>query len=93
MFFRGSRYADVPVHEITDSSGRVIRYKGIREIPDTRAERAHVVRQGERIDIIAHEAFQDSERFWRICDVNQALWPNDLLIETGRRLLIPSSEG
>ena len=41
MFFRGSRYADVPEHELVDARGRTIRYKGIREIPTPTAQQAH----------------------------------------------------
>ena len=93
MFFKGSRYANVGQHEIKDSKGRVIRYKKIRFIPETRMQGAHTVSYGERLDHIAHRHFQDSERFWRICDVNHAMWPDDLVAEAGRVILIPPSEG
>ena len=36
MFFKGSRYANVGEHEITDGQGRVVRYKKVRFIPETR---------------------------------------------------------
>jgi hypothetical protein len=93
MFFKGNRYANVGQHEITDSRGRVIRYKKIRFIPETRAQMAHVVSQGERLDHIAHHYFRDPERFWRICDANRAMWPDDMVAEAGRTILIPPSEG
>lgn len=93
MFFRGSRYANVPEHELTNPRGRVIRYKGIREIPLPVAQRSHIVRQGDRLELVAHEYFREPERFWRICDANRATWPGDLLAETGRRLAIPAAEG
>lgn len=93
MFFKGSRYANVGEHEITDGQGRVVRYKKVRFIPETRVQMAHVVSQGERLDHIAHRYYRDSERFWRICDANRALWPGDLVAEAGRTILIPPSEG
>ncbi len=93
MFFRGSRYATVGEHEIADSKGRVIRYRKVRFIPDTRAYVAHVVSQGERLDHIAHHHYREPERFWRICDANRAMWPGDLVEETGRTIPIPPSEG
>jgi len=93
MFFKGSRYANVGEHEITDSSGRVIRYKKIRFIPETEAQMAHVISQGERLDHIAHRYYRDPERFWRICDASRAMWPDDLIAEVGRTILIPPSEG
>lgn len=93
MFFKGSRYTNVDDHEITGDKGRVIRYKKIRFIPETGALRVHTVSQGERLDHIAHRYFRNPERFWRICDANYALWPDDLVVEPGRTILIPPSEG
>jgi hypothetical protein len=93
MFFKGSRYETVEEDQITDSRGRVVRFKKVRFIPETRAQFAHALHQGERLDQIAHRYFQDSERFWRIADANRAMWPEDLLAEAGRLLLIPPSEG
>ena len=91
MFFKGSRYADVEDREIT-VNGETIRYKRIRIIQDTSAHARHRVRSGERLDHIAHTFYMDSERFWRICDANCAMWPDDLVIEADRSIWIPPSE-
>lgn len=91
MFFKGSRYADVEEHEIT-VGGRTVRYKRIRFIPPTGATVLHTVNQGERLDHIAFACYQNAERFWRICDANKATWPDDLIDEPGRTLLIPPAE-
>ncbi len=91
MFFKGSRYATVGEHKITDSDGREIHYKKIRFIPKTEAQMGHTVHQGERLDHIAHRYYQDPERFWRICDANLAMWPDDLVAEPGRTIRIPPS--
>ena len=93
MFFRGSRYANVGEHQITDGKGRVIRYKKTRFIPATQAQMGHMVSQGERLDHIAFRYYRDPERFWRICDANRAMWPPELVAEAGRTILIPPSEG
>ena len=92
MFFKGSRYAKVATLEITDSTGRTIQYKATRFIADTQPRLAHKVQRGERLDHVAHQYFRDAERFWRICDANQTMWPDDLTDEPGERILIPSSE-
>jgi len=92
MLFKGSRYAKVATLEITDSTGRTIQYKATRRIPDAQPRQAHKVRRGERLDHVAHRYFRDSERFWRICDANRAMWPDDLMDEPGERILIPASE-
>jgi nucleoid-associated protein YgaU len=91
MFFKGSRYEKVDDEELTDSKGREIRYKKIRFIPETKPQKAHIVGQGERLDHIAYRHYRDPERFWRICDANDAMWPDDLL-EVGDTLLIPASK-
>ena len=93
MFFKGSRYANVAGDQITDGTGRVIPYKKLRFIPETQARLGHLVTQGERLDHIAHRYYRDPERFWRICDANRATWPDDLVAEAGRTILIPRSEG
>jgi hypothetical protein len=93
MFFRGSRYANVGEHEITDGKGRVIRYKRIRFIPEMGARFSYIVTDGERLDHISQSFYQNPELFWRVCDANLALWPDDLIAEAGRTILIPPPEG
>jgi hypothetical protein len=92
MFFKGSRYAKVAEDTMIDSDGREIRYKKIRFIPDVKAQMIHTVTQGERLDHVAHQYYRDSERFWRVCDANHGMWPDDLIAEPGKTLLIPPSE-
>lgn len=89
MFFEGSRYADVPEAEIEDETGRRVRYKRVRRIDPDPGPRDHVVREADRLDLVADDRLGDPERFWRICDANRALWPPDLVDEPGRRLRMP----
>jgi hypothetical protein len=89
MFFRGSRYEPIPEAELLTPEGRTIRYKRVRFIPATPGALAQLVAQGDRLDLIAYRTFKDPEQFWRICDANLALRPEDLVAEPGRRLLIP----
>jgi hypothetical protein len=95
MFYRGSRYEPVPDAEITEISeigaagGRTIRYKRVRFIPETRGTFGHRVAEGERLDLIAYQSYKNPEQFWRICDANLALLPEELVEEIGRVLLIP----
>ena len=93
MFFKGSRYEKVETAQFTGRDGRSVNYKKVRFIPDTPARLGHRVQQGERLDHIAHRYYQDPERFWRICDAGRALWPDDLIAETGRKIPVPPSEG
>ncbi len=92
MFFKGSRYQNVGSAQMNDGT-RVVFYKKTRFVRPLRADLAHRVLQGERLDGIAYIHFRDPERFWRICDVNEAMWPDDLITEPGKTILIPPSEG
>jgi hypothetical protein len=89
MFFRGSRYEPVPEAQLVTSEGRTIRYKRVRFIPDAPGSLAQQVNQGDRLDLISYRIYKDPEQFWRICDANLALLPEELTAEPGRRLLIP----
>jgi hypothetical protein len=89
MFYRGSRYEPIPDAEITTADGRTIRYKRVRFIPATRGTFGHRVAEGERLDLIAWKSYKNPELFWRICDANLALLPEELMEETGRVLAIP----
>jgi nucleoid-associated protein YgaU len=93
MFAPGSRYAAVPdrIHELPD--GRRVTYKALRIISTPAAFEAHTVRSGDRLDRLAHRYLGDPERFWRICDANRALRPDDVLAVLGRRLRIPGDLG
>lgn len=91
MFEPGSRYANLETASIVGPDGREIAYKRRRLVPQAKdlpklAETA--VEQGDRIDLVAARTLGDAEQFWRICDANDALDPEDL-IEPGRRLNIP----
>ena len=92
MFFKGSRYANLPVLHTTDSRGRQVAYKATRLIPRSEFVAGHLVQQSDRLDLIAYQRYRDAERFWRICDANVAMWPEDLVRQPGRVIGIPPSE-
>jgi hypothetical protein len=53
----------------------------------------HVVKQHERLDNITALYLDDPEQFWRICDANRAMRPDELTETIGRRLRITLPEG
>ena len=62
--------------------------------PDTLATvEEHEVKAGERLDNIAADRLGDPEQFWRLCDANRALRPDELTEAPGRRLRVPLPEG
>lgn len=91
MFYKSSRYAAVDDCQYS-MEGRIVAFKAIRIIPEVQAIDVHIVEEGERIDQIAYQHLRDCERFWKICDLNQSLWPPDLAAIPGSTILIPSPE-
>jgi hypothetical protein len=53
----------------------------------------HMVTQGERLDHIAARYIGDPELFWRVCDGNRAMRPEELTETVGRTLLITLPQG
>lgn len=53
----------------------------------------HLVSEGERLDNVTAEFLGDPEQFWRLCDANRAMRPEELLERLGRRLRITLPEG
>jgi hypothetical protein len=89
MFARGSRYEQSPEATYTDAAGRARPYKLLRMFPPAAPiAQTYEPADGERLDLVANRFYGDPEQFWRICDANRALRPDDL--ETaGTRLAIP----
>lgn len=90
MFETNSRYYKTKEATITfmDSEGgeRKIVYKRRRFIPpveDTGTPVEHTVIHGERLDNITARYLGDPTQFWRICDANLILKPDELTDETG----------
>jgi hypothetical protein len=90
MFDATSRYVSLETTTIEepdfDDGTREIRYVRRRIIPsaeDATTLVEHTVAQGERLDRITARYAGDPTQFWRICDVNNVLKPEELE-ETGR---------
>jgi len=87
-----SRYARVDTATLTvkvDGEARSLRYFRRRFVPSATGLVSllkHPVKQGDRIDNLAMLYFTDPLQFWRICDVNNVLSPDEL-VETAGRLI------
>jgi hypothetical protein len=53
----------------------------------------HTVTEGERLDNITARYLGDPEQFWRVCDANNAMRPEELTETIGRKLRITLPEG
>jgi hypothetical protein len=91
-----SRYSVVAVATIVGPAGVSVVYLRRRFVPPP--ERfallvEHVVHQGERLDNVAAQYLDDPVQFWRLCDANRAMRPDDLVGRAGRRLSVTLPEG
>jgi nucleoid-associated protein YgaU len=94
-FDAASRYSGLPLSTLQTPAGPVA-YVTRRFLPrftPAGAVQYHTVVQGERLDTIAARYFGDPTQFWRICDANDALLPEDLTATPGTVLSIPSVQG
>jgi hypothetical protein len=90
-----SRYHAVPTAKLTLPDGREVAYLKRRLVPPPERFallQEHAVSDGERLDHIAMRYLGDPEQFWRICDANGAMRPDELLNPVGRRIRITLPE-
>jgi len=85
-----SRYYLIGTNTLELPGGKSIVYLRRRFLPQP--ERfvplfRHTVTGGERLDIIAAQYLGDPEQFWRLCDANRCMRPEDLEV-VGTQLLI-----
>jgi hypothetical protein len=91
-----SRYYDTPTKTLPSADGENLVYLSRRFCPPATTFallRLHVVVSGERLDVIADAELGDAEAYWRICDANDAMRPDDLTSEIGRSLRIALPAG
>jgi hypothetical protein len=96
QFPPNSRYHSTSFGRLELPGGRTIAYLRRRFVPPPERFailREHTVVQGDRLDLLAARHLGDPELFWRICDANGAMRPDELTETIGRRLRITLPEG
>jgi hypothetical protein len=91
LFEANSRYYGLPVMNLVLTDGTAIAYVARRFVPAPerfQTLQRHTVTQGERLDNIAAKYLSDPTLFWRLCDSNRAMRPEDLTDQPGRTLRI-----
>jgi nucleoid-associated protein YgaU len=89
MFFKGSRYERVKDYVALDARGNRNRVKRMRRIEQhPKKALSYIVKEGDRLDLLAYTYYGDPTKFWLICDANQAMFPHELLVP-GKRIIIP----
>ncbi len=96
QFAPNSRYYGVPTTTMTLPDGRMLTYLTRRFVPQPERFallKLHAVVQNDRLDSLAAHYFNDPVQFWRLCDANRALRPDELIETIGRLLRITLPEG
>ena len=91
-----SRYYSIEIALLASADGEQLPYLRRRFLPRSSSFavlREHVVLGGERLDRIAAKEIGDPEMFWRLCDANDAMLPDELTAVVGRRLRVTLPEG
>jgi hypothetical protein len=81
LFPANSRYQGIDTATLPASGGQAIVYLRRRFIPQPdqlTLTQQHTVLQGERLDNLAARFLGDPLLFWRLCDANAAMRPEDL---------------
>lgn len=96
LFPPSSRYFGLQTAVLETEPGRPIIYLQRRFVPPPERftlVQTHTVSQGDRLDNLAAQYLDDPEQFWRLCDANRALRPDELTETPGRELRITLPEG
>ena len=91
-----SRYYGIETATVQLADGRTVIYLRRRFVPSPdnfALLQYHTVTQGERLDNITAKYLNDPEQFWRLCDANGALRPDELTETVGRKLRITLPQG
>jgi hypothetical protein len=91
-----SRYYNIDTATFETPDGRTLVYIRRRFVPPPERFsllQEYSVVQGDRLDNITARFLGDPEQFWRVCDSNRAMRPEELTETIGRRLRITLPEG
>jgi len=95
-FSPDSRYHGLDTAHWTRPDGELVTYVRRRfvSLPENFATlREHRVESGDRIDNLAVTYIGDPQQYWRICDGNRILRPDELTATVGGRIRITLPEG
>jgi hypothetical protein len=95
-FALNSRYYGTATTTLLTADGRMIPYlrRRFAPSPDQFASVSeHTVVSGDRLDNLAATHFSDPELYWRLCDANSAMRPDELTETIGRRLRVTMPAG
>lgn len=88
MFLKTSRYYKVSQTETKTRNGLKKKVVKLRRLPPAQGE-DRLIKDNDRLDIIAQKGYGIPTRFWHIADANSELEANHLVGEVGRIIKVP----
>ncbi|WP_267221365.1 LysM domain-containing protein [Dyella silvae] len=93
---QNSRYYGVAAKQVTTEDGRTVTCLTRRVVPQPTAFatlQLVTVREGDRLDRLAAQYLGDPLLFWRLCDANGVLRPDELTDTAGETLRVTLPAG
>ena len=78
MFDPKSRYVPAETYVVTDARGRSVRVVAPPPPPEQVQLGIHLLKQGERPDLLAAKYLNDPAGYWRIAEQNNVMLPEAL---------------
>ncbi|GJQ57331.1 MAG: LysM domain-containing protein [Candidatus Scalindua sp. AMX11] len=91
-----SRYHSIDTVTMETETGKTIVYLRRRFVPSAAnfaPIQEHSVTDADRLDNVANQYLGDPEQFWRLCDANNVIRPNELVETIGNKIIITLPEG
>jgi hypothetical protein len=81
VFDDKSRYRDTDLYTVTDRNGKDVTVVAVPDAPSQTELGIHRRSEGQRLDLLAQKYLANAAGFWRLCELNDAMWP-DAIAET-----------
>ena len=91
-----SRYHSVEITSLEQSNREPIAYLKRRFVPPLESFaviQEHTVVEGDRVDNLSAQYLGDPELYWRLCDANGVIRPDELTETAGDKVAITLPEG
>ena len=95
-FPSSSRYYGLDTKTWKTADGRLLPYVARRFVPPAENFQTlsqHTIAAGDRVDTLTARYLGNPEQFWRVCDANNVIRPDELTETLGKKVRITLPEG
>jgi len=89
---RNSRYMSEEIFDYEDSNGNIISMSGLRFLVQFKKSDmfSYVLKESDRLDIMAHRLYGDAKKWWIIADANAEYLDDPFILPVGEVIWIPN---